>query len=194
MDAGSEIDWSVLENQSADIEAAENFSVFAKPVVSQKGELEGFIYRLQKGWKAQAQHYLMMFLFIVHLTKSVMMLPLNPQPFRKRWNMLKPPANDIFTLPLRNQLLSFFSLGYWVILGYLRAMIYHRIHAKVSWAHMTHSSGRLNVVKWYIYMHILSWPTQWYHKSLVLGSKISYSFLLGRAWDDDFPNLPSGYD
>ena len=79
----------VLENQSADIEAAENFSVFAKPVVGQKGELEGFIYRLQKGWKAQAQHYLMMFLFIVHLTKSVMMLPLNPQPFRKRWNMLK---------------------------------------------------------------------------------------------------------
>jgi hypothetical protein len=49
MDAGSEIDWSVLENQPADIEAAENFSVFAKPVVGQKGELEGFIYRLQKG-------------------------------------------------------------------------------------------------------------------------------------------------
>ena len=43
MDAGSEIDWFVLDNQLADIEAADDCSVFAKPVViwpvGQIGEL-----------------------------------------------------------------------------------------------------------------------------------------------------------
>lgn len=84
MDAGSEIDWSVLDNQPADIEAAENFSVFAKPVV---GQSQGSWKALFIGCKKVERHGLniiLMFLFIVHLTKSVMMLPLNPQPFRKR--------------------------------------------------------------------------------------------------------------